>query len=174
MDAPVFLNTLPTLDRHGAVRVVVEASAGSRSKFKYDPASGCLVLHHVVPPGSCFPLDFGFIPSTLGAGGDPLDALVFADEPLPVGTVLPCRLLGVLQAEQVQGPGPPRRNDRFLLVPTASLAYAPWRDLGDIPPAVLEGLETFFVSYNAQRGVRFRPLGRRDAAAAQALLAAGP
>jgi inorganic pyrophosphatase len=34
-----------------------------------------------MPKGSFFPYDFGFIPSTSGEDGDPLDVLVFMDDP---------------------------------------------------------------------------------------------
>ena len=45
------------------------------------------MLNTVMPKGSFFPYDFGFIPSTLGEDGDPLDVLVFMDDPAPVGCV---------------------------------------------------------------------------------------
>lgn len=90
------LDQLETKDGACAVRVVVETMAGRRSKLKYNPALAAFELHHVLPAGRCFPYDFGFMLSTLGEDGDPLDALVCADEPLPTGTVVPCRHVGVV------------------------------------------------------------------------------
>lgn len=148
------------------LRVVIEASAGSRSKFKYDPQLGVFALHHVLPAGTAFPLDFGFIPGTRGGDGDPLDALVFTDEPTPVGMLLPARLVGVVVATQGK-PGKPRvRNDRYLAVASKSRAYAGWRDLADVPRELLVAIETFFVSYNAQRGTDFEVQARGGAARA--------
>ena len=43
------------------------------------------VLSGVLPLGLSFPYDFGFLPSTLGDDGDPLDVLVLADEAMPPG-----------------------------------------------------------------------------------------
>jgi len=40
-----------------------------------------LELKKVLPAGMAFPYDFGFVPSTLGGDGDPLDVLVLMDEP---------------------------------------------------------------------------------------------
>jgi inorganic pyrophosphatase len=163
----------PTFADDGCVHVLVEAPAGTRSKLKYDPSMGAFVLHHVIPVGTAFPLDFGFIPGTAGDDGDPLDILVFTEEPTPVGMVVPSRLLGVVEAEQSEGNQPPERNDRLLAVARSSHAFEAWKSLDDVPQRILRGVEDFFVSYNAQRGVRFDIRGRGDLARAQALVREG-
>lgn len=167
------LDHLETIDDSGCVRVVVETSAGTRSKLKYQPSNDVFEVHFVVPAGLVFPRDFGFLPSTLGEDGDPLDALVFADEPTPTGVIVPCRLVGVLQALQSSPGQPARRNDRFLAVSGHGHQYAHWRDLADVPEATLVQLEAFFVDYDRRRGVDFRPVGRGDAALARQLLEQG-
>ncbi len=48
-----------------------------------------------LPEGMMFPFDFGFIPSTLGEDGDPVDVLVLMDEPAHVGCLLDVRIIGV-------------------------------------------------------------------------------
>jgi inorganic pyrophosphatase len=40
------------------------------------------VVRKVLPLGTTFPYDFGFVAGTKAADGDPLDVLVVADEPL--------------------------------------------------------------------------------------------
>jgi inorganic pyrophosphatase len=167
------LDQLPLISDDAAVRVVVEATAGSRNKLKWEPALGALVLHHVLPLGTSFPYDFGFLPSTTGGDGDPLDVVLFHDEPVPPGTVVPARLIGVIEAEQGQPGAPRNRNDRFLAVARQSHIYRDWHNIGDLPPRVLDELEAFFVSYNAQRGTEFRPLARAGAARATALMEQG-
>jgi inorganic pyrophosphatase len=167
------LDQLDTLDGDSAVRVVIEVSAGSRNKLKYNPSLAAFELHHVLPLGACFPYDFGFMPSTLGEDGDPLDALVFTDEPSPPGTIVRCRLVGVIEARQTRQGREPFRNDRLLAVAQQSHFYRDWHDLGDLPASLLEELESFFVFYNRQRGESFTPLGRRDAARAAQLLEQG-
>ena len=158
---PGSLESLPAFDGEGRLRVVVEASAGTRSKLKYDPHLGLLELHHVLPAGTSFPLDFGFIPGTRGEDGDPLDALVFADEPTPPGVLVPARLIGVLRGTQsAQGKAKEVRNDRFLAVAQGSHTYGHWCELEDVPAKLLGELEAFFVSYNAQRGVAYTPGAR--------------
>jgi inorganic pyrophosphatase len=39
----------------------------------------------LLPEGLSFPFNFGFVPSTLGKDGDPLDARNLMDEPAHVG-----------------------------------------------------------------------------------------
>jgi inorganic pyrophosphatase len=51
--------------------VVVETPKGSRNKIKYDEELGQFKLHKVLTLGAVFPFDFGFVPSTRGADGDP-------------------------------------------------------------------------------------------------------
>ena len=47
-----------------------------------------------------FPYDFGFIPSTKGQDGDPLDILLLMDDPAPMGCVIRTRVVGAIEAEQ--------------------------------------------------------------------------
>ncbi len=93
------LARLETWDpKSGALNVVIETSKGSRNKLKYNPEQGLFELSKVLPAGAVFPYDFGFIPSTLGDDGDPLDVLLLLDEPVPAGCKIPARLVGVIEA----------------------------------------------------------------------------
>src|ERR1043165_6343493 len=104
----------PFSDRKkGEVNVVIEATRGTRNKYKYDEETRLFKLSKVLPSGCAFPLDFGFVPGTRGEDGDPLDILLFSDEPLVVGTLLPARLLGVFEAVQKED-GKTERNDRIV------------------------------------------------------------
>lgn len=69
-------------------KAIVETPKGCRNKFLYDPDYGLFALGGLLPEGLAFPFDFGFIPSTLGGDGDPLDAIILVDEPAHVGCVL--------------------------------------------------------------------------------------
>lgn len=70
------LGELPSFDADGRVLAVIEASRGSRTKLKFEPALGVLMLNGVLPEGLAYPCDFGFIPSTLAEDGDPLDVMM--------------------------------------------------------------------------------------------------
>jgi inorganic pyrophosphatase len=81
-------------------QVVVETPKGSRNKYAFDPDNRVFELKKVLPAGMAFPYDFGFLPSTKGGDGDPLDVLVLMDEPAFPGCVLKCRVIGVIEGEQ--------------------------------------------------------------------------
>jgi inorganic pyrophosphatase len=75
------------------LRVVIETPKGSRNKYDYAPECDCMELGAVLPEGMTFPFDFGFVPSTLGEDGDPLDILVLIDGPVVPGCVIRARLV---------------------------------------------------------------------------------
>src|SRR5213595_2139587 len=104
----------PQLDAKTCVcRAIIETPKGCRNKFDYDPDSGLFMLGGLLPEGMMFPFDFGFIPSTLGEDGDPLDIMVLMDAPAHVGCLIEVRIVGVIEAKQTEK-GETERNDRLL------------------------------------------------------------
>ena len=142
------------------VSVIIETPKGSRNKLKYDPATRMYKLSKVMPEGMVFPYDFGFVPGTKAADGDPLDVLLLTDEPLFPGCLVDSRLVGVIEAEQEQE-GQKNRNDRLIAVPLASLLYSDIKDLADLNATVLKQVEEFFVNYQKVRDVQVKILGHR-------------
>lgn len=168
------LSDLDAIDEQTkCVNVVIETARESRTKLAYDPDRGTFVVKMVLPQGMSFPFDFGFIPSTLGGDGDPLDVLVLMEEPVSAGTIVPARLVGVIEASQTEKDGASERNDRLIAVAATHDLYAKVKKLGDVPEAVTSQIEHFFISYNEQEGKRFRPTGRHGRKRAEELLARG-
>jgi inorganic pyrophosphatase len=159
------LEQLPTFGPGGLVHVVVEASRGMSAKCKYEPEPGCFVFGKPLPHGLAYPYDWGFIPSTLGGDGDPLDALVLHDAACPVGCLIRCWPVAVLEVEQhKKGKKHKReRNDRFLFRPAADPVLAEREMLG--PQLKLE-LEQFFNTIALCSGKKLDILGWRGAKAA--------
>jgi|HubBroStandDraft_3_1064219.scaffolds.fasta_scaffold60329_2 inorganic pyrophosphatase len=168
------LADLPPLDREsGDVNAIIETPKGSRTKFDYDPDLRLFKLGSMLPEGSNFPFNFGFIPSTLGEDGDPLDLLVLMEEPAFTGCLVPSRLVGVIEGEQTDEDGTSKRNDRLIATASHSREHADVDSLKALSPHVIAEIEHFFVSYNEVRGKKFRPLGRHGAKRAKKLLEAG-
>jgi len=142
------------------VQVVIETPRGNRNKFKYDPESGFFKLSKILPEGMVFPYDFGFVPSTKGEDGDPLDVLVLTDEPTFPGCLLDCSLIGVLEAEQEEE-GQTERNDRIVAAAKQSLMYENVSDLRDVNETVLRQIEAFFVNYQKVRDVKYKIIARK-------------
>ena len=154
------------------VPVVVDTPRGSPIKFKYDVEKKRYTIAHVLPPGMVFPFDFGSVPGTLADDGDPLDAMILLEAPTFAGCLVEVRLIGVLEAKQTQK-GRTMRNDRLIGVAAESRTYKKIRKLADVPGALLRSIEQFFVTYNAQRGRRFRVVSRGGPIRARRLVRAG-
>jgi inorganic pyrophosphatase len=165
---------LPAFDPDsGDLNAVVETTQGSRNKFTFDAKRGLFHLSGVLPAGASFPYDFGFVPSTLGGDGDPLDVLILMDEAAFVGALVPARLIGVITARQREGNGPTEENDRLIAVPSKSRTHEGIRSLEELGDQLLAEIEHFFVSYNEIKGKVFEPTGRKGPRAATTLVEHG-
>jgi inorganic pyrophosphatase len=78
-------------DKSGDLRIVIEIQNGSRNKYSYYADCDCMQLSTVLPAGMVFPYDFGFIPSTLGDDGDPLDILILMEASVVPGCIVRTR-----------------------------------------------------------------------------------
>lgn len=165
---------LPPFDPESdALNVIIETSKGSRNKIAFDPKRGMFELSGVLPAGASFPYDFGFIPSTAGEDGDPLDVLVLMDEPVFAGCLVASRLVGVITANQTERDGDTMRNDRLIAVSVKSHTHDDIRSLDDVADTLLHQLEHFFISYNAETGKRFEVTARKGPRAARNLVDEG-
>lgn len=168
-----FLSRIAPFDRSGALHAVIETPKGSHNKYDYDEEFGYFKLGGVLPLGASFPFDFGFVPSTRGEDGDPIDVLVLMDEAAFAGCVVPARLIGVIEANQTERDGRTMRNDRLIAVASNSRLQSDVHSLRDLNPRVVGEIEHFFVSYNNIKGKTFEPLHRRGPKQALQLIEAG-
>jgi inorganic pyrophosphatase len=140
------------------VNVIIETPKGSHTKFKYDEKYGLFMFDKTLPIGQTFPFDFGFLPSTKGDDGDPLDVLILMDEPTFVGCLIHAKLLGVIEAEQTEN-GKTERNDRLVAVPIEVKSGKPPAGAIDrLTPSVAQNISKFFVAYNKLQGKKFKTL----------------
>lgn len=161
----------PQRQQDGRLQVIIETPRGSRNKYSFDPEQKIFTLKKVLPAGMVFPYDFGFVPSTCGGDGDPLDVLVLMDEPAVPGCLVPARLIGVIEADQREG-RKRVRNDRLLAVADATELYAQIRSYTDLPQGMVQKIGEFFVNYHRLEGSEYRILGYKGFAAAARLLRA--
>src|SRR5579883_648042 len=154
------------------INVIIETPRENQNKLDYNPELGIFELASVMPQGSVFPYDFGFIPSTLGEDGDPLDVLVLLDQPVPTGTLVRARLIGVIEAEQSEE-GKVLRNDRLLAVAIHAHTHEHVKSLDDLRPGLVKEIQHFFVSYNQLKGREFKPVGTHGPKRAHELLDGG-
>src|SRR5262245_55584562 len=82
------------------VEAIIEIPRGSRNKYEFDPATGAVRLDRVLFGSVHYPGDYGFIPDTRGADGDPLDVLILVEEPTFPGCHVHFRPIGVLLMQE--------------------------------------------------------------------------
>jgi inorganic pyrophosphatase len=121
--------------------VVVEVPKGSRNKYEIDRRSGRLRLDRELFTATRYPMDYGFLPDTLGEDGDALDALVILDEPTYPGCYIACRPLGVFWMRDEHGP-----DAKILAAPTWDTRLD-WQELSDVPDSLLLEIRHFFEIY---------------------------
>ena len=149
--------------------VIIETPKGSQNKYTHEPRFGAFVLDGILPAGAVFPFDFGFVPSTIGEDGDPLDVLVLMDAAAFTGCIVASRLIGVIEAEQTEN-GKPFRNDRLIAVAVTSITHRSLGDISDVSEDLLGQIEHFFISYNMAKGKTFELKGRSGQERALALV----
>src|SRR5438045_9511643 len=98
------------------VDVVVETPKGSKYKYKFDEEQNRFRVKKILPIGLIFPYDFGFIPGTKGDDGDPLDVLIMSEFSFIQGSMLECKVIGSMKAEQTDKEEM-IRNDRIFVYP---------------------------------------------------------
>jgi inorganic pyrophosphatase len=173
MAVPDISRLHPFGPRSKYVNAIIETVKGSRTKFKYDEEHGLFMFDKTLPIGQSFPFDFGFLPSTRGDDGDPLDILVLTDEPTFVGCLVHAKLLGVIEAEQTEN-GETERNDRLIAIPVEAKSGKPSEGAIDhLEPTIARNITKFFVAYNELQGKRFRALRCTGPERAEALIRRG-
>lgn len=89
-----------------------------------------------------YPLDYGFIPGTIARDGEPLDALVWLDEPAFPGCLVTARPVAMFVMYDEDG-----LDAKVLTVPAHDQRMAGVRDLDDVPAHLAAEISHFFDIY---------------------------
>lgn len=113
-------------------------------KYEVDKESGALFVDRFMTTAMHYPCNYGYIPQTLSDDGDPVDVLVITPVPLVAGSVVKCRVLGVLNMDDEAG-----GDAKLLAVPTTKLLpmYAAWEKPEDAGPMLTNAIQHFFEHY---------------------------
>lgn len=140
---PLSLPTYASADS-ATVNVVIEIPAGSNEKVEIDKESGVFEINRLIRYLP-YPVNYGFIPSTLAGDGDALDVLVLSKR-LETGTVLSAIPIATMILRDNGD-----MDDKVLLVPADStLRVVPcdsWSCLQNDYPAIVQMLEIWFTTY---------------------------
>lgn len=149
-----------------AYNVVIEIAANSAPvKYEVDKKSGALFVDRFMGTSMTYPLNYGYIPQTLGDDGDPLDVLVYTPFPLLPGSVVPCRMIGLLNMEDEAGV-----DTKLIALPTEKILphFKHIQTLDDIGELLLKQVKHFFEHYkDLEPGKWVKITGWEDAEAAK-------
>ena len=79
------------------VNALIEIPQGSRSKYEVDKYTGLLKLDRVIYSSFHYPINYGFIPQTLGKDNDPLDILVICSQSIQSLCLVESTVIGNMQ-----------------------------------------------------------------------------
>ena len=79
------------------VKALIEIPQGSRTKYEIDKPTGLLKLDRVIHSSFHYPVNYGFIPQTLGMDGDPLDILVLCSQAIQPLCLVEATVIGNMQ-----------------------------------------------------------------------------
>lgn len=123
-------------------RGVIEIPMGSKVKYEIDKPSGLIKLDRILYSAVHYPANYGFIPQTLGEDGDPLDILVFCQEPVVPLTIIHSRVIGLMDMIDTG-----KRDHKVLAVAVNDPEYNSYQSISELPKHRLEMLKRFFLDY---------------------------
>jgi inorganic pyrophosphatase len=144
------------------INAVIEIPYEGTNKYEYDKELHVFRLDRNLYSPVHYPGDYGFIPSTLGDDGDPLDCLVLVDAPSFSGCVMEVRPIGLLEMLD-QGLG----DEKVLCVGKGNPRYKDVWNFSEIYPHMLKEITHFFAIYKDLEGKRVEIKGWRDASFAR-------
>lgn len=127
------------------INVIIEVPVGGEPiKYEMDKAAGTLVVDRFLYTPMRYPGNYGFVPHTLSADGDPIDVLVCNTRAIFPGAVINCRPIGVLIMEDDGG-----GDEKVVAVPSRKLTqrYEKIRNVADLPDITTRQIEHFFAHY---------------------------
>jgi len=148
------------------VEAIVEVPMGSRNKYEMDPKTGRIRLDRMLFTSTRYPMDYGFISDTLAEDGEPLDALVWLEEPSFPGCLVTVRPIAVFWMHDERGP-----DAKVLTVASHDLRMDDIQDLEDVPAHLTAEIGHFFDIYKElEPGKSTNVRGWEDLAAAERVI----
>lgn len=140
----MFIDKIPYGENPEKVNALIEIPNGSSIKYEIDKDSGAVVVDRMLYSAMYYPANYGFVPNTLADDGDPADILVLGELPLQAGSVIKCRLIGVLVMEDEAG-----MDEKLVAVPVSKIdpTYDGVNSLDDLPKSQLAKIKNFFETY---------------------------
>lgn len=124
------------------VNAVIEIPQGSRSKYEVDKETGLLKLDRVIYSSFHYPVNYGFIPQTLGQDNDPLDILVICSQAIQSLCLVEAKVIGNMQMID-QG----QVDDKIIAVAAKDPSVNHLNGVDELPPHFTAELKNYFEQY---------------------------
>ena len=124
------------------VNALIEIPQGSRSKYEIDKETGLLKLDRVIHSSFHYPVNYGFIPRTLGHDGDPLDILVLCSQAIQPLCLVEATVIGNMQMIDTG-----EVDDKIIAVATRDPSVNYIKDIDELPRHFFNELKNYFEQY---------------------------
>ena len=121
---------------------IIEIPKGTQSKYEVDKPTGLLRLDRVMYSSFHYPINYGFIPQTLGQDGDPLDILVLCSESIQPLCLVECTIIGNMQMIDTG-----EQDDKIIALATNDPSVNHIKDISELPTHFMAVLKNFFEQY---------------------------
>jgi inorganic pyrophosphatase len=128
-------------------QAIIEIPMGGNVKYELDKATGLLRVDRVLYSSVFYPANYGFIPQTLADDNDPLDVLVWMQEPVVPLAILNARPIGLMVMTD-QG----EADEKVIAVHEDDPEYNGYRHINELPDHRLMQLREFFRRYKKLEG----------------------
>ncbi len=125
-----------------SVNALIEISEGSKAKYEIDKVTGLLKLDRVIYSSFHYPVNYGFVPRTLGEDGDPLDILVLCSESIQPMCLVEATVIGNMQMIDSG-----EKDDKLISVASKDPAVNHFRDMSSLPQHFINVLKNYFEQY---------------------------
>ncbi len=124
------------------VNGIIEIPKGSRAKYEVDKDSGLIKLDRVLYASMYYPLNYGFIPQTLGEDHDALDIVILTQVSVVPLCIVPSKVIGVMRMID-KG----EADDKIIAVAADDVSVSHIHDVTDMPEYFRVELKHFFENY---------------------------
>jgi inorganic pyrophosphatase len=124
------------------VNGLIEIPQGSRSKYEIDKTTGLLKLDRIIYSSFHYPVNYGFIPQTLGLDGDPLDILVMCSEAIQPLCLVEAKVIGNMQMIDTGV-----ADDKIIAVAVKDPGVNYINSIGELPKHFIAVLRNYFEQY---------------------------
>jgi inorganic pyrophosphatase len=129
-------------DAPETVEALIEIPQGSRTKYEVDKDTGLIRLDRVIHSSFHYPINYGFIPQTLGLDGDPLDILVLCSQSIQSMCLVKANVIGNMQMIDMG-----TQDDKIIAVAAKDPSVSHITSMNEVPPHFLAELRNFFEQY---------------------------